>query len=204
MRQNYKAVVVGASAGGLDALSKLIPGLPERFPLPVVVVQHRRPDADDFLAAHLDGQSPLPVKEADDKELIRAGTVYLAPADYHLLIERDGTFALSLDDRVNHCRPSIDVLFDSAADVYRDKVIGVVLTGANSDGSRGLKHIKQRGGLAVVQDPASAEAACMPREATKATAVDRVLSVDRIAPFLVQCCPAKESFSNDAMAERGQ
>ncbi len=201
MRQNYKVVVVGVSAGGLDALSHVIPGLPGGFPLPVVVVQHRRPDADDFLAAHLDRQSPLPVKEADDKELVRAGAVYLAPADYHLLIEEDGAFALSVDEPVNYCRPSIDVLFDSAADVYKDKVIGVVLTGANSDGSRGLKHIKQRGGLAVVQDPASAEAACMPRAAIKATSVDRVLSVDRIAPFLVQCCPAKESLSSDAKAE---
>ncbi len=204
MRQNYKVVVIGASAGGLDALSRVIPGLPGDFPLPVVVVQHRRHDTDGFLAAHLDGQSRLSVKEADDKELIRAGSVYLAPANYHLLIEADGAFALSVDEPVNCCRPSIDVLFDSAADVYRDKVIGVVLTGANSDGSRGLKHIKQRGGLAVVQDPASAEATCMPCEAIKATAVDRVLPVDRIAPFLVQCCPAKESLSSYAIAERGQ
>ena len=124
MTQNYKTVVVGTSAGGLEALSIVVASLPGDFPLPVVVVQHRRASSDDFLSAHLDVQSRLRVKEADDKESIRPGTVYLAPADYHLLIERDGMFALSLDERVNYCRPSIDVLFDSAADVYGDKVIG--------------------------------------------------------------------------------
>jgi two-component system chemotaxis response regulator CheB len=146
MTQQYKAVVVGVSAGGLEALSTIIPGLPEDFPVPVVVVQHRRSDSDGFLAVHLDEQSRLNVKEADDKEPIRPGTVYLAPAGYHLLVEGDGTFALSLDDRVNHCRPSIDVLFDSAMDAYEDRVIGVVLTGSNQDGCEGLKRIKQSGG----------------------------------------------------------
>lgn len=204
MTQNYKAVVVGVSAGGMEALSAVIPSLPGDFPLPVVVVQHRRPNSDDFLSVHLDEQSPLPVKEADDKEPIRPGIVYLAPADYHLLIERDGTFALSLDERVNHCRPSIDVLFDSAADVYEDKVIGVVLTGANPDGSQGLKHIKQCGGLAVVQDPVDAESDCMPHEAIKATRVDRILALEEIAGFLVQCCPIDETLENHALAKGGQ
>ena len=187
MTQLPGAVVVGVSVGGLEALSVLIPALPGDFPLPVVVVQHRRPDSDDFLARHLDEQSRLAVKEADDKEPLRPGTVYLAPAGYHLLIEEDGTFALSVDRRVNHCRPAIDVLFDSAADAYGDKVIGVILTGSNADGSRGLKHIKQCGGLAVVQYPDSAEADCMPRKAVEATTVDRLLALEEIAPFLVQC-----------------
>ncbi|NQU25022.1 MAG: chemotaxis protein CheB [Candidatus Nealsonbacteria bacterium] len=203
MTQNYKAVVVGVSAGGLEALCNLIPSLPEGFPVPVVVVQHRRANTDDFLSAHLHEQSQLRVKEADDKELVRPGTVYLAPGGYHLLMERDGTFALSLDERVNHSRPSVDVLFDSAADAYRDKLIGVVLTGSNSDGSRGLKHIKQCGGLAVVQDPARAEADCMPREAIKATPVDRILALEDIAPFLVQCCPVDETLNNYALATDG-
>jgi two-component system chemotaxis response regulator CheB len=198
MMQNYKIVVVGVSAGGLEALSAVIPSLPGDFPLPVVVVQHRRPDSDDFLAVRLDEQSPLPVKEADDKEPLRPGTVYLAPADHHILIEQGGTLALSLDERVSHSRPSIDVLFDSAADVYENKVIGVVMTGANSDGSQGLKHIKQCGGLAVVQDPACAEADCMPREAIKATRVDRVLALEKIAPFLMKCCQMNETLGNHA------
>ncbi len=202
MTQNYKVVVIGVSAGGLEALSTVIPSLPGDFPLPVIVVQHRRPDSDEFLAVHLNGRSRLRVKEADDKEAIRPGTVYLAPADYHLLIEQDGTFALSLDERIHHCRPSIDVLFDSAADVYRDKVIGVVLTGANPDGSQGLKHIKQCGGLAIVQDPDCAEAECMPREAIKATRVDRVLALEQIAPFLARCCPIDETPMNYAVTGR--
>ncbi len=204
MMQNYKVVVVGVSAGGLEALSALIPSLPGDFPLPVVVVQHRRPNSDDFLAVRLDEQSPLPVKDADDKEPLRPATVYLAPADHHLLIEEDGTLALSLDERVSHSRPSIDVLFDSAADVYEEKVIGVVMTGANSDGSQGLKHIKQCGGLAVVQDPACAEADCMPREAIKVTRVDRVLALEKIAPFLVQCCPVDETLDNGVLVKGDQ
>ena len=200
MTQNYEAVVVGVSAGGLKALSMLIPALPGDFPLPVVVVQHQRPNSDGFLATHLDGLSRLRVKEAYDKEPVRPGTVYLAPAGYHLFVERDRTFALSLDERVNHCRPSIDVLFDSAADVYGNGVIGVVLTGSNRDGSQGLKRIKQCGGLAVVQDPSSAEADCMPREAIEAAPVDRVLPLDRIAPFLVQCCLLNETLGSCTLA----
>lgn len=203
MTQNYKAVVVGTSAGGLEALSVVTASLPGDFSLPVAVVQHRRSDSDDFLAVHLDERSRLRVKEADDKEPIRPGTIYLAPAGYHLLIERDGTFSLSLDERVNYCRPSIDVLFDSAADVFEDKVIGVFLTGSNSDGSQGLKHIKQCGGLAVVQDPACAEADCMPREAIEATQVDQVLALEKIAPFLVQCCQIDETLRNYALVKGG-
>ncbi len=195
MTQNYEIVVVGVSTGGLEALSTIVPALPADFPLPVIVVQHRRPDSDGFLAVHLDGLSALPVEEASDKEPIWGGIVYVAPANYHLMIEEDSTLSLSVDERVHHCRPSIDVLFDSAADVYGDRVIGVVLTGANSDGSQGLRHIKQRGGLAVVQDPATAQSECMPRAAIQATAMqgggaDRVLPIDQIGPFLVRCCPA--------------
>ncbi len=204
MTQDYRAVVVGVSAGGLDALSAVIPELPDSFPLPVIIVQHRRPDHDDFLLKHLNALSPLRVKEADDKEPILRGTVYLAPPDYHLLIEANETFSLSVDERVNHCRPSIDVLFASAADVYADKLIGVVLTGGNSDGSRGLKLIKQRGGLAVVQDPATAEADFMPREAIKAAPVDRILSIEDIAPFLADCCLASAGCDNHAVAGKGQ
>ena len=187
MTKNYQIVVVGVSAGGLDALSTLIPALTTSFPLPVVVVQHRRPDSDDFLATHLDSISPLAVREAQDKEPIRPSTVYVAPGNYHLLIERDRTLSLSIDERVNHCRPSIDVLFESAADVYGDKTIGVILTGANDDGSHGLGCIRQRGGLAVVQDPDSAASECMPREAIRAVDVDQVLPLGEIGPCLMRC-----------------
>ncbi len=184
MTRNYEAVVIGVSAGGLDALSAVIPSLPEAFRLPVIVVQHQRQDSVGFLASYLDERSPLAVKEANDKEPIRPGTVYVAPAGYHLLIEEHRAFSLSVDEPVNHCRPSIDVLFDSAADVYGAKVIGIVLTGANADGSQGLKAIKAAGGLAIVQDPATAEADYMPRKAMKATEVDQVLELNQIGPFL--------------------
>jgi two-component system chemotaxis response regulator CheB len=203
MTKEYKVVVVGVSAGGLDALSTVIPSLPGDFPLPVAVVQHRRASSDGFLADHLDEQAPLRVKEANDKEPIRPGIVYLAPADYHLLIERDGTFALSLDERVNHSRPSIDVLFDSAVDIYEDKVIGVVLTGSNADGSQGLRHITQRGGLAVVQNPSCAKADRMPHEAIKTTRGARVLGLEEIAPFLVECCPADETLEKHVLVNNG-
>ncbi len=202
MTHNYRAVVVGVSAGGLDALSRIVPGLPEGFPLPVIVAPHRHPDSDDFLAVHLDQISPLRVKEADDKEPIRPGTVYLAPAGYHLLVERDATLSLSVDERIHYCRPSIDVLFESAADVYEETLIGVVLTGANSDGSAGLKHVRQRGGLAVVQDPVTAQVAHMPLEAIAATTVDRILSAEGIAPFLVQCCQDNESLDHYVLPTR--
>ena len=130
MTHEYKIVVAGVSAGGFNALSIVIPGLPADFPLPIAVVQHRQRSSDDFLARHLNEKSSLTVKEADDKEPFRPGFVYLAPADYHLLIERDGTFGLSVDERVNHCRPSIDVLFESAADVFEEAAIGNSQRGA--------------------------------------------------------------------------
>lgn len=186
LRTNLRAVVVGVSAGGLEALSVLIPSLPGFFPLPVIVVQHHGQGDDDFLAEYLARLSDLPVRVPADKEPIRPGAVYIAPAGYHLLVEDGGTFSLSLDPPVNYCRPSIDVLFESAAEAYGAGVLGVILTGANADGSRGLKCIKDRGGLAIVQDPDTARSPCMPKEALLATAVDRVLPVAEIGPFLAQ------------------
>jgi len=184
MTNHYEAIVMGVSAGGFQALTAMVAEFPESFSLPVIVVQHTKENNDGFLARHLNSQSPLWVKEADDKEAIQSGRLYLAPPGYHLLIEADRSFSLSVDPRVNYSRPSIDVLFNSAADVYWDDLIGVILTGANSDGSQGLRNIKARGGLAIVQNPASAEAACMPREAIAATPVDHVLALEEIGPFL--------------------
>jgi len=186
MTNHYEAIVVGTSAGGFHALSAMAAEFPESFSLPVIVVQHTKEDNDGFFASHLNSQSALWVKEADDKEAIRSGRLYLAPPGYHLLIEADRSFSLSVDPRVKYSRPSIDVLFNSAADVYQDNLIGVILTGANSDGSQGLRNIKGRGGLAIVQEPASAEVACMPREAIAATPVDHVLALQEIGPFLRQ------------------
>ena len=180
-------VVVGTSLGGLSALEIVLGGLPDHFPLAIVVVQHRGIDPNDILSLVLQVHCALPVSEPDDKEPIEGGRIYVAPADYHLLVER-GSFALSTEPKVSHARPSIDVLFESAADSYRRALIGVILTGANADGARGLARVKARGGLTVVQAPATAECAVMPEAAIAATAVDRILPLAEIPGFLVQRC----------------
>lgn len=182
----YKAVVMGLSAGGMNALKAFIPGLPNSFPLPVAIAQHNSDNASSFLADYLNRIGSLTVKEAEDKEPLCPGCAYLAPAGYHLLIEDDQTFSLSVDPRVNYCCPSIDVLFESAADAFGASLVGVVLTGANGDGSRGLKAIKARGGAAIVQNPATAESPYMPQSALEATAVDHIISLDELAPLLMQ------------------
>jgi two-component system chemotaxis response regulator CheB len=180
-------VVIGASYGGLSALQILLPELSPGFPLPVVIVQHRKKDGDDGLCEYLRKRSPLPLVEPDDKEKVEPGRVYLAPRDYHLLIEKS-IFALSTESPVAYARPSIDVLFESAADVYHERVIGVILTGANRDGAGGLAKIKALGGFTVVQDPANAESRTMPEAAIAATPVDRILPLAEIAPFLNGLC----------------
>ncbi|MBA3765965.1 MAG: chemotaxis protein CheB [Acidobacteria bacterium] len=183
----FEIIVIGASYGGLSALQILLPELAPDFPLPLVVVQHRRKEADDGLCEYLRRRSPLPLIEPNDKEKVEPGRVYLAPRDYHLLLEKS-IFALSTESPVGFARPSIDVLFESAADIYRERVIGVILTGANRDGARGLAKIKAFGGLTVVQDPQSAESRSMPEAAIAATTVDRILPLAEIAPFLNELC----------------
>lgn len=183
----FEIVVIGASYGGLSALQILLPELAPEFPLPVVVVQHRRKEADDGLCEYLRRRSSLPLIEPNDKEKVEPGRVYLAPRDYHLLIEKS-IFALSTESPVSFARPSIDVLFESAADIYHDRIIGVILTGANRDGAKGLAKIKAFGGLAVVQDPLSADARSMPEAAIAAAPVDRILPLAEIAPYLNELC----------------
>ncbi len=161
----FQAVVIGVSAGGMHALSTLLPALPKDFPLPILVVQHRLAGSDDYLAHSLDQLCAIHVKEAEEKEPLKAGWVYIAPADYHLLVERDQTLSLSVDDKENYSRPSIDVLFESAAYAWTSALIGVILTGANSDGARGLALIKEKGGITVVQNPTTAEYDVMPKAA---------------------------------------
>jgi two-component system chemotaxis response regulator CheB len=155
------------------------------------VVQHRLPAPDDFLAFSLNESCQLTVKEADEKELIKPGCVYIAPANYHLLVERDKTLSLSVEAKVCYSRPSIDVLFETAAEVYLSGLIGIILTGANNDGTAGLKKIKEKGGLTIAQNPATAESALMPRSAIQGNAVDKILSLAEIASFLVQLLKAK-------------
>jgi two-component system chemotaxis response regulator CheB len=160
----YAIVVIGTSWGGLAALRELIHGLPGTLALPIVVVQHRHKESDSLLATLLQDRTPLCVCEVEDKTPVEPGNIYVAPADYHLLIE-SGHFSLSTDEPVRFSRPSIDVTMQSAADTYGERAVGVVLTGANADGANGLKRIFDRGGLAVVQTPATAESPTMPAAA---------------------------------------
>jgi len=180
----FEAVVIGVSAGGVEALSVILVRLPAEFFFPIIIVQHRHPSSDDFLVCLLNEKCKTKVEQADEKENIVPGIVYIAPANYHLMVEEDRTFSLSVDEHVNYTRPSIDVLFETAADVYRERLVGVVLTGANSDGSQGLRKIKELGGMTVVQDPATAEAAFMPKSAIAATKVDHIIPLEEIGPFL--------------------
>lgn len=184
--QEFRAVVVGASSGGLEALKTLLRGLDADFPLPVLVVQHLAPHSDAYLQTCLDESSAVRVKEAEDTETLTPGTVYLAPANYHLLVEPDGSLCLSIDPKVNFSRPSVDVLFETASDAFGPDVIGIVLTGANHDGARGLARIKSRGGLCIVQSPDSAQSPAMPLAALEATDVDHVVPLEGIAPLLNQ------------------
>jgi two-component system, chemotaxis family, protein-glutamate methylesterase/glutaminase len=184
----FEAAVIGVSAGGMRALKTILPALPAAFPLPIAIVQHLDAQADAYLAGYLDRLSAITVKEGEDKETMLPGTAYLAPAGYHLLIEPDRSLSLSVDEKVNFSRPSIDLLFESAADALGEALIGIVLTGANGDGARGLKAIKDRGGFAIVQDPKTAEVPYMPRAALDATLVDHVAHLERIAPLLMQLC----------------
>jgi len=189
--RRYELIVVGCSMGGMRAMQTILEALPGDFPVPIVIVQHRYRTSNEALPSFLRRHTKLAVVDADDKQWIHRGTVYLAPADYHLLIEKNaerGELSLSVDERVEYSRPSVDVLFVSAADAYGGGVIGVVLTGANADGAVGAKRIKSHGGFVVVQDPESAEAPAMPRAAIAAAAVDRILPLERIGPFLIELC----------------
>lgn len=184
---SYQIVAVGTSRGGFQALTVLLGGLPNDFPLPVAVVQHRSHEDSEDLAPLIRSYVRLPVIEVEDKEELKGGHIYVCPSNYHLLVER-GYFALSTDAPVTYARPSIDVLFESAADSYGEGVVGVLLTGMGRDGATGLTKIKERGGLAIVQDPKSAESQSMPEAAISSVAVDRVLPLGDIAPFLVDVC----------------
>jgi two-component system, chemotaxis family, protein-glutamate methylesterase/glutaminase len=183
-------VVVGASWGGLAALNCLIGGLPADFEAPVTVVQHRSHHADNLLATLLQDATSLKVVEIEDKEPLTPGSVYIAPANYHVLVE-DGYLSLTTDPLVRFSRPSIDVTFFSAADTYLSSTIGVVLTGANDDGARGLRHIVDRGGRAVVQDPATAESPVMPHAAQRAVPEADIVPLERLADHLVRIVSPK-------------
>ena len=193
--RGYELVVMGASWGGLSALEQVLGALPRGFRTPIAIAQHRSPDgASAGLARLLGSYSALPVVDVEDKQPIEAGMVYLAPSDYHLYVESDG-FSLSVDDAVLYSRPSIDVLFESAADVYRDRLVAVILTGANEDGALGIATVKRLGGYTIVQNPADAERSEMPRAALRAIEPDTVLSLQAIPGALTALCATREGAS---------
>lgn len=179
-----EAVVIGASAGAVQALSVILPALPVDFQLPIIIVVHIPSDKRSILAELFQAKCKLEVQEAEDKLPIRNGTIYFAPADYHLLIETDKTLSLSSDEPVLFSRPSIDVLFESASDVYGPSLIAIVLSGANHDGASGLKTVVQAGGIALVQDPDTAFASAMPEAAIQIGCGARVRSLEAIAQHL--------------------
>jgi two-component system, chemotaxis family, protein-glutamate methylesterase/glutaminase len=183
----YELICIGASWGGLHAVSRLLGDVPDDIDQPIAIAQHRHPEAGSALAELLGEHTRRPVLDVEDKTPIEPRHVYLAPSDYHLLVE-PGSFALSVDERVQHARPSIDVLLESAADAYGPAVIGVILTGANEDGAAGLARIKRRGGVAIVQDPGSAERRAMPDAAIAATVADAILPLEEIGRFLYGLC----------------
>lgn len=179
-----KAVVIGASAGAVQALLTILPALPASYPLPVFVVVHVPPDRSNVLVPLFQTKCRVRVKEAEDKEPVVGGVVYFAPSDYHLLVEADGALALSTDEPVNYSRPSIDVLFESAADAYGPALVGVILTGANHDGAAGLKSVVDAGGLAIVEDPVGAYAPTMPEAALSAVSAARIMNLEAVASYL--------------------
>jgi two-component system chemotaxis response regulator CheB len=177
---------MGASWGGLEALDRVLGALPHEFPTPIAIAQHRAPDSGSgALPEMLGSHSGHDVVEPGDKDPIEPGRVYVAPADYHLLVEADG-FALSTEGAVHYSRPSIDVLFDTAADVYADRLAAVILTGANDDGAYGMERVRRRGGLTIAQDPETAARPDMPRAAIATGAVQHVVALDEIGPFLLR------------------
>jgi len=185
---HYKAVVIGASAGGLAAVGAVLSEIKSTFCIPILLAQHISPHVESHLAAHFESKTALAVKEAEDKEPIKRGNLYIAPPNYHLLVDFDGCTTLSIDPPVNYSRPSIDVLFESAADYFGKELIGIILTGANSDGAAGLQRIKERGGMAIVQSVETAEAQTMPQAAIEAADVDHILPLEAIGHFLNTIC----------------
>lgn len=180
----YKAIIIGGSAGSFQVVTKILSGLKDSFDIPIIMALHRLKHVRHGFVETLSIKSKLPIIEPNDKQGIKKGQVYLAPANYHLYVELANTFALSTEPSVNHSRPSIDLTFITAAFAYKEKAVGIILSGANKDGAFGLKKIKDHKGLAIVQDPAESQVSTMPNSALARTNVDHILKVDDIIKFL--------------------
>ncbi len=190
-RSAVDLIVIGASAGGVEALGQLLSALPSGFVIPILIVLHVPPQGPHALVSIFSRKCNCYAKEAEDKEAIEPGIIYIAPADYHLLVEPDHTLSLSRDEALHYSRPSIDMLFESAALSYRERVLSILLTGANTDGAKGMKQIQECGGLAWVQDPAEATSPTMPQAALKLIDPDRVMTLEEIAESLCNLYPTQ-------------
>jgi two-component system chemotaxis response regulator CheB len=179
-----EALVIGGSAGSLEVLLRILPILDPALTFPIIIVIHRKHGSDSLLPDLLSSKTRLIVKEADEKEPISAGTIYVAPSDYHLLVEQNKTFSLDYSEKINYSRPSIDVTFQTAAEVYKGKLACLLLSGSNSDGVIGLKTVKAWGGLALIQDPESAQVSYMPAQAKQHVQIDEILSIENIGEFI--------------------
>lgn len=184
LNNSYKAVVIGGSAGSFQGVVKILSQLPKGFPLPIIMALHRLKHVRHGFVEALSLKSVVPVTEPYDKESIKKGSVYLAPANYHMSVELGNYFALSTEEMMNNSRPAIDITLGTCAYVYKDKLIGILLSGANRDGGLGMKQIKEKGGMTIVQDPAECMIDTMPRAALSMTTIDHVLKVDQIVDFL--------------------
>jgi two-component system chemotaxis response regulator CheB len=187
--KKYEAIVIGTSSGGLDALSIILPGIPKDLSASILIVQHVAPESQlTWTLNYLQQRCAIPIVEAELGMDVFPPKVIFAPPGYHLLVERDHTLSLDVGEKRNHSRPSIDVLFETAADAFKEKLIGIVLTGANEDGAQGLLQIRQSGGFGIVQDPESASAQMMPAAAIRIAGADHVTTLDQIAPKIAELC----------------
>jgi two-component system chemotaxis response regulator CheB len=182
--KRYEAIVVGTSAGGFNALSALLENIPPDYSIPIILVQHRAKDSHDLFEEVLQRKCRISIKQADEKEKIVPGRVYVAPPDYHLLVESDRSFSLSSEALVHFSRPSIDVLFESAALAYKHSLVGIILTGANNDGANGILTIRKMGGMTVAQDPEEAQYSMMPQAAIDTKGVQFVWRLSRMKEFM--------------------
>jgi two-component system chemotaxis response regulator CheB len=186
LSSKYKAIVIGGSAGSFQPVTRILSTIPKDFPIPVFLALHRLKHVRNGFVEALSIKCPKQISEPNDKEPIKKGGIYLAPANYHLALELGNTVSLSTEPLINNSRPAIDILFESASYVYRDKLIGILLSGANKDGAFGMKKISERKGLTIVQDPEDSQINAMPAAAIAATSIDHILTVDEILDLLMQ------------------
>ena len=180
------ALIIGGSAGSLDVLLKVLPEIDSSINFPIIIVLHRKPGSDNLLTDLLKSRTLLPVKEVEEKESICDSAIYIAPSNYHLLIEKNHTFSLDNSEKVNFSRPSLDVVFQSAAEVYKEKLVCFLLSGSNEDGVMGLKEVKLSGGKVIIQNPKSAAVSYMPGQAELNVEIDEILEINEMAGYINQ------------------